>query len=135
MRQQNNPQPKSSVANSGVMVGNAIGDENLVETGNVTINEQHLKQSGLPAELAVALVEALKGIQASGLSEALKKAAITDHAGLIDEQPVEPLAHLVLGALTEGGLLIGRSDDRETARREVRDSLDRLLRGLRRTGG
>jgi AcrR family transcriptional regulator len=55
-------------------------------------------------------------------------------AGLIDEQPVEPLAHLVLGALTEGGLLIGRSEDREAARREVGDSLDRLLRGLRRTG-
>jgi AcrR family transcriptional regulator len=55
-------------------------------------------------------------------------------AGLIDEQPVEPLAHLVLGALTEGGLLIGRSEDREAARQEVGESLDRLLRGLRRTG-
>jgi AcrR family transcriptional regulator len=52
-------------------------------------------------------------------------------AGYIDEQPIEPLAHLVLGALTEGGLLIGRSEDRETARAEVGESLDRLLTGLR----
>src|SRR2546427_8169240 len=51
-------------------------------------------------------------------------------AGLIEQQPVEPLAHLVLGALTEGGLLIARSEDREMARREVGDSVDRLLRGL-----
>jgi AcrR family transcriptional regulator len=51
--------------------------------------------------------------------------------GLIEEQPVEPLAHLVLGALTEGGLLIARSQDRETARAEVGLSMDRLLAGLR----
>src|ERR671930_9170 len=51
-------------------------------------------------------------------------------AGYIERQPVEPLAHLVLGALTEGGLLIGRSEDRPAARTEVGDSLDRLLSGL-----
>ena len=52
-------------------------------------------------------------------------------AGYIEEQPVEPLAHVLLGALTEGGLLIGRSEDRAAARRDVGDSLDRVLRGLR----
>ena len=52
-------------------------------------------------------------------------------AGLIERQPVEPLAHLMLGALTEGGLLIARSADRRAARAEVGESLDRLLRGLR----
>jgi AcrR family transcriptional regulator len=51
-------------------------------------------------------------------------------AGYIEPQPIEPLAHLLLGALTEGGLLIGRSDDRQAARREVGDGLDRILRGL-----
>jgi AcrR family transcriptional regulator len=51
--------------------------------------------------------------------------------GLIERQPVEPLAHLLLGALTEGGLLIARSSDRVAARKEVGDSLDRILRGLR----
>ena len=54
-------------------------------------------------------------------------------AGYIEQQPVEPLAHLLLGALTEGGLLIARADDREKARREVGDGLDRILRGLRRS--
>jgi AcrR family transcriptional regulator len=53
-------------------------------------------------------------------------------AGYIEEQPIEPLAHLLLGALTEGGLLIGRSEDRPAARREVGDGLERILSGLRR---
>ena len=52
-------------------------------------------------------------------------------AGYIERQPVEPLAHLVLGALTEGGLLIGRAEDRERTRREVGEGLDRILQGLR----
>jgi len=53
-------------------------------------------------------------------------------AGYLEKQPVEPLAHLFLGALTEGGLLIGRSEDRQAARREVGEGVDRILRGLRR---
>jgi AcrR family transcriptional regulator len=52
-------------------------------------------------------------------------------AGFIEQQPVEPLAHLLLGALTEGGLLIARSEDRETARREVGEGVDRIMQGLR----
>jgi hypothetical protein len=52
-------------------------------------------------------------------------------AGYIEPQPIEPLAHLFLGALTEGGLLIGRAEHRERARREVGESLDRILQGLR----
>jgi AcrR family transcriptional regulator len=52
-------------------------------------------------------------------------------AGLIEEQPIEPLAHMLLGAMAEGGLLIARADDPAAARREVGDSLDRILRGLR----
>ncbi len=52
-------------------------------------------------------------------------------AGLIERQPLEPLAHMLLGAMAEGGLLIARAEDPATARREVGDSLDRILRGLR----
>lgn len=52
-------------------------------------------------------------------------------AGLIEQQPIEPLAHLLLGAMAEGGLLIARASDPAAARREVGDSLDRILRGLR----
>jgi len=51
--------------------------------------------------------------------------------GLIEDQPVEPLAHLLLGAFTEAGLLIARSEDREAAREEVGGSIERLMHGLR----
>jgi AcrR family transcriptional regulator len=54
-------------------------------------------------------------------------------AGYIEPQPVEPLARLFLGALTEGGLMIARADDREGARREVGDGLDRIMQGLRKS--
>jgi len=52
-------------------------------------------------------------------------------AGLIEEQPVEPLAHLMLGALAEAGLMIARSEDPKKARQEVGKSVERLLEGLR----
>src|SRR5919109_372618 len=52
-------------------------------------------------------------------------------ASYMEPQPVEPLAHLLLGALTEGGLMIARADDREAARREVGEGLDRIMQGLR----
>jgi AcrR family transcriptional regulator len=54
-------------------------------------------------------------------------------AGLIAEQPVEPLAHLMLGALAEAGLMIARSEDPQKARQEVGESVERLLEGLRLT--
>jgi AcrR family transcriptional regulator len=52
-------------------------------------------------------------------------------AGLIEEQPVEPLAHLMLGALAEAGLMIARSENPKKARQEVGKSVERLLEGLR----
>ena len=52
-------------------------------------------------------------------------------AGLIEEQPIEPLAHMLLGAMAEAGLLIAQAEDPVAARQEVGDSLDRILRGLR----
>jgi AcrR family transcriptional regulator len=52
-------------------------------------------------------------------------------ADLIEDQPVDPLAHLIFGALVEAGLLIARSDDRRAARVEVAESIDNLLSGLR----
>jgi AcrR family transcriptional regulator len=51
-------------------------------------------------------------------------------AGLMEEQPVEPLAHLVLGALSEAGMVIAEADDTERARTEIGASLERLLVGL-----
>ena len=52
-------------------------------------------------------------------------------AGRLDPQPVEPLAHMLLGALSEAGMVIAQADDVPAARTAVGVSLDRLLRGLR----
>lgn len=49
----------------------------------------------------------------------------------IERQPVEPLAHMLLGALNEGALMIARADDERAARRQVGKSLARLLDGLK----
>jgi AcrR family transcriptional regulator len=51
--------------------------------------------------------------------------------GVIEDQPVEPLAHLILGALTEAGMVIAHADDPERAREEVGAAVVRLLEGLR----
>jgi AcrR family transcriptional regulator len=52
-------------------------------------------------------------------------------ADVIEEQPVEPLAHLILGALTEAGTVIAKADDPSQARQEVGAAVERLLEGLR----
>jgi len=54
--------------------------------------------------------------------------------GLIARQPVEPLAHLLLGAITEAGMMIAGSKDVAAARRTVGRSLDHLLEALRARG-
>ena len=66
---------------------------------------------------------------ALGLTVAALEVAM--EADLIRKQPVEPLAHMVLGALTEGALYIARADDRAEARRNVGESTRLLLEGLR----
>jgi AcrR family transcriptional regulator len=52
-------------------------------------------------------------------------------AGEIEQQPVGPLARLLLGALTEAALAIARDADPQTARRQLGWSLARLIDGLR----
>lgn len=64
------------------------------------------------------------GLLAAGLQWAMV-------AGQIDDQPVAPMAHVLLGALHEGALFIAGADDRPAARREVGQIVDRLLAGLR----
>jgi AcrR family transcriptional regulator len=53
---------------------------------------------------------------------------------LIDPQPVDPLAHILRAALSEGALCIARAEDQTAARREVGAAIARLLDGLRRRG-
>src|SRR5437867_2104791 len=48
-------------------------------------------------------------------------------AGVIEAQPVEPLAAFLFGGLIEAAMLIARADDVEASRREVGESVDRLL--------
>jgi AcrR family transcriptional regulator len=52
-------------------------------------------------------------------------------AGLIEPQPVDPLAHVLLGALSEAGMVIAQAADVQAARAAVGASIDRLFRGLR----
>lgn len=71
---------------------------------------------------------------AIGLVEAVLGAAMA--AGSIVEQPVRPLAHVLIGALDEAALYVARADDADTARDEMRTVLRALLSGLEpREGG
>jgi AcrR family transcriptional regulator len=69
---------------------------------------------------------------ALGLVQAALQAAVD--GGYVARQPVEPLSHLLLGALTEAALFIARATDRGDARRTVGASIDFLLEGLRDDG-
>lgn len=63
-----------------------------------------------------------------GLIEASLQAAI--EAGAIGDQPVRPLAHVLMGALDEAAMLVARADDPEQMRAEVGQTLDSLLAAL-----
>ena len=64
-----------------------------------------------------------------GLVRAGVEAAMAE--GLIAPGPPEPLAHVLLGGLSEGAMLIARAEDVNKARREVGMSVKTLLAGLR----
>ena len=92
-----------------------------------------------PAHRRISLIEApsvlgyeeWRGIGAAysfGLLRAALEAAMD--AGRIERQPVDTLAHLLLGALTEAALTLARADDLAAARVEVGRSVTRLLAGL-----
>jgi AcrR family transcriptional regulator len=49
---------------------------------------------------------------------------------LIEQQPVEPMAHLLRAALSEAALLLARSPDPAAARAEIGAAIDRLINGL-----
>lgn len=52
--------------------------------------------------------------------------------GLIEDQPVEPLATLILGAMTEAAVACAASPDPSAAGRAYAEALERLLAGLSR---
>lgn len=63
-----------------------------------------------------------------GLIEATLQAAVD--AGAIEQQPVRPLAHVLMGALDEAAMLVARADDPEAMRAKVGRTLDSLLVAL-----
>ena len=63
-----------------------------------------------------------------GLIQAALQSAVD--AAAIPAQPVRPLARVLLGALDEAALYIARAGDVTTARREMGETLDRLLAAL-----
>jgi AcrR family transcriptional regulator len=63
-----------------------------------------------------------------GLVSSLLEYAIS--VGRLPQQPVEPLAHVLIGALDEAALYLARSEDPVRARAEVGAVLDRLLTAL-----
>jgi hypothetical protein len=50
---------------------------------------------------------------------------------VIERQPADTLAQVILGALNEAAMLIARADDVKSARAEVGASISRLLDGLK----
>ena len=67
-----------------------------------------------------------------GVLEAALVAAM--ESGALAQAPARPLAHLLLGALDEAGLVVARASDVEPARAEMSELLRRLLAGLRAGG-
>jgi AcrR family transcriptional regulator len=65
-----------------------------------------------------------------GLGQLVTAIQVSMDGGHVEPQPIEPLAHLLLGALNEGALTIAHADNPDRARREVRASMARLLAGL-----
>jgi AcrR family transcriptional regulator len=93
-----------------------------------------------PALVRIALVDAptVLGQQAwreiatrygLGLAVQLLRQAV--ESGLIPEQPVEPLAHVLLGAADEAALYVASAREPDHARDQVKAVLHRLVFGLR----
>lgn len=63
-----------------------------------------------------------------GLVESLLTHAI--EVGRIPEQPVRPLAHVLVGALDEAAMYVARADDPVAARADVEHVVTRLVAGI-----
>ena len=65
------------------------------------------------------------GLVTSGLQAAME-------AGMIGKQPIEPLAHLLMGAMTQAGMTLARADDPQRERKRIGKAVRSLLNGLQR---
>jgi AcrR family transcriptional regulator len=82
-----------------------------------------------PAVLGWLRWREIGGRYGMALTQQLIEAAIAE--GRLSPQPVEPLAHVLLGAVREAALYLAAAPDRTEARRQVGEALDRLIGALR----
>jgi hypothetical protein len=61
--------------------------------------------------------------------ETMLQAAVDE--GVVESQPLRPLAHMLLALVDEAALYIANAADPPVARTEVGSTIDRLLSGLR----
>jgi AcrR family transcriptional regulator len=52
-------------------------------------------------------------------------------SGELERQPVEPLAHLVVGSIMQAGMVVARADDQKAESAAIGRALHRMLDGLR----
>lgn len=81
-----------------------------------------------PAVLGWEAWRELEGAHCMGLMKGVLESLA--HEGRLDVS-IEPLLHLLFGALSEGALLVARADDREAALAEVEATVVRLLDSLK----
>jgi AcrR family transcriptional regulator len=67
---------------------------------------------------------------AHGLGLTIEALENVMNAGLIDRQPVLPLAHLLLAALNEAAMLVANSEDPEATRELVGRTVERVIERL-----
>jgi hypothetical protein len=65
--------------------------------------------------------------QAHGLGVITSALTASIDAGEISDEPVRPLAHILLGALDEAALVVARAEDPDAEREAMLAALDRLL--------
>ena len=103
-------------------------------------NEAFLEACLDPAVQQIVLIDAPAVLGAEGFRQSDEsyylaglKAAIEASiaAGIIERQPVDPLAHMIIGAMNEAARLIAHAPDKPRARREVSESAARMWNGLR----
>jgi AcrR family transcriptional regulator len=67
-----------------------------------------------------------------GAIQAILELAVAE--GTLPDQPLDAIAHVLLGATNEAALFIASADDPAAAKIQAIAAMDRLLRGLRNTG-
>jgi AcrR family transcriptional regulator len=82
-----------------------------------------------PSVLGWDVWRALDGEQGLGLLEAVVQQAID--AGLLMPQSARAVAHVLMGAMDEAGMVVARAEDPAAAREEMGQTLHHLLEGLR----